>query len=251
MLFRSASASYDETVRLWNPTTGQEVQKLEGHTSEVTAVVFSQDGSLLASALYDKTVRIWNPTTGQEVQKLEGHTSEATAVVFSQDGSLLASASYDKTVRLWNPTTGQEVQKLEGHTNSVTAVAFSQDGSLLASASYDKNVRLWDPTTGQEVQKFEGLESIETLDFTNGNEILSTNLETINIEEKNTLAGVTKISPNQTLMINNSWIGRGNYNLLWLPQEYRSGCSTFCNGTFGFGLNSGQISFLEVDYSFK
>ena len=149
------------------------------------------------------------------------------------------------------PIWSLELQKLEGHASSVTAVAFSQDGSLLASASYDKTVRLWNPTTGQEVQKFEVLGYIATLDFTNGNKILSTNLGTINIEKKNTLAGVTKISPNQTLMINNSWIGRGNYNLLWLPQEYRSGCSTFCNGTFGFGLNSGQISFLEVDYSFK
>ena len=99
-----ASASYDETVRLWNPTTGQEVQKLEGHTSGVSAVAFSQDGSLLASASDDETVRLWNPTTGQEVQKLEGHTREVSAVAFSQDGSLLASASRDETVRLWNPT---------------------------------------------------------------------------------------------------------------------------------------------------
>ncbi|KAL8626086.1 hypothetical protein Q9189_008233, partial [Teloschistes chrysophthalmus] len=147
-----ASASGDQTVRLWNPTTGQEVQKLEGHTDGVSAVAFSQDGSLLASASWDETVRLWNPTTGQEVQKLEGHTAGVWAVAFSQDGSLLVSASYDLTVRLWNPTTGQEVQKLEGHTHWVTAVAFSQDGSLLASTSDDQTVRLWNPTTGQKVQ---------------------------------------------------------------------------------------------------
>ncbi len=44
-----ASASLDRTVRLWNPATGQEVQKL-GHTDKINAVAFSQDGSLLASA---------------------------------------------------------------------------------------------------------------------------------------------------------------------------------------------------------
>ena len=102
-----ASASDDGTVRLWNPTTGQEGQKLERHTGWVRAVAFSPDGSLLASASWDRTVRLWNPTTGQEVQKLEG-------VAFSQDGSLLVSASDDETVRLWNPTTSQEMQKLEG-----------------------------------------------------------------------------------------------------------------------------------------
>src|SRR5947207_12366712 len=54
-----ASASDDETVRLWNPATGQEVQMLRGHTGWINAVTFSQDGSLLASASDDRTVRLW------------------------------------------------------------------------------------------------------------------------------------------------------------------------------------------------
>ncbi|KAJ9654752.1 hypothetical protein H2198_006270 [Neophaeococcomyces mojaviensis] len=136
-------------------TWGLELQKLEGHMKEVTAVALSHDGSLLASGSFDKTVRLWNPTTGQEVQTLEGHTECVRAVAFSHDGSLLASASDDGTVLLWNPTTGQEVQRLEGHTNGVMAVAFSSDGSLLASAS-DDTVRLWNPTTGQKVQTLGG-----------------------------------------------------------------------------------------------
>jgi WD40 repeat protein len=42
-----ASASWDQTVRLWHPTTGQELQKLEGHTGQVRAVSFSQGGPIL------------------------------------------------------------------------------------------------------------------------------------------------------------------------------------------------------------
>jgi WD40 repeat protein len=82
---------------------GLELQKLEGHDSDVNAVAFSHDGSLLASASGDRTGRLWNPTTGQDVQALKGHTEWVNAVAFSHDGSLLASASGDWTVRLWNP----------------------------------------------------------------------------------------------------------------------------------------------------
>jgi WD40 repeat protein len=46
-----ASASSDKTVRLWNPTTGEQLQKLEGHNGWVRAVAFSLNGQLLASAL--------------------------------------------------------------------------------------------------------------------------------------------------------------------------------------------------------
>jgi len=172
-------------------------------------------------------------------------------VAFSLDGSLLASTSYDRIVKLWNPTTSQEVQKLEGHTAFVTAVAFSPDGSLLASASNDQAVRLWNPTTGQEVQKLEAVRRNLTLNLTNDNKVFLTNRETVDIEKESIPVPAPESSTNQTLMIKDSWIRRGSRNLLWLPQEYRSGCSTFRGKVFAFGLHSGQVSFIELSFPFQ
>ncbi|MFF5075741.1 CHAT domain-containing protein [Actinoplanes sp. NPDC000266] len=149
-----ASASAHNTVRLWNPDTGQLAgAPLGGHTSWVIAVAFSPDGRLLASAGEDNTVRLWSLDIGELAHApLSGHTNWVTAVAFSPNGRLLASASVDKTVRLWSPDTGQPVgAPLTGHTNRVRAVAFSPDGRLLATASDDKTVRLWSPDTGQPV----------------------------------------------------------------------------------------------------
>jgi WD40 repeat protein len=55
---RLASASADQTVRLWDPKTGATAQTLEGHTDWVIAVAFSPDGQRLASASKDQTVRL-------------------------------------------------------------------------------------------------------------------------------------------------------------------------------------------------
>ncbi|KAI2483639.1 WD40 repeat protein [Pyrenophora tritici-repentis] len=151
-----ASASRDETVRLWETATGTCRSTLEGHSDNVNAVAFSPDGELVASASSDKTVRLWEAATGTCRSTLEGHSEYVSAVAFSPDGELVASASDDKTVRLWEAATGTCRSTLEGHSRGVNAVAFSPDGQLVASASDDKTVRLWEAATGTCRSTLEG-----------------------------------------------------------------------------------------------
>ena len=150
-----ASASSDDTVRLWDVATGQELQTLPGpltrHINDFESVSFSPDGSLLAGSSIN--IKLWEVATGQELQTLRGEF--ATSVSFSPDGRLLASASHD-TIKLWDVATGQELQTRTGHEGIVTSVSFSPDGSLLVSGGSDTIVRLWDVATGQELQTLPG-----------------------------------------------------------------------------------------------
>lgn len=48
-----ATASYDETWRLWDVETGQSLVEQEGHSRSVYTVAFHRDGSLAASGGLD------------------------------------------------------------------------------------------------------------------------------------------------------------------------------------------------------
>ena len=84
-----APASFDNTVRLWDPTTGARCSTLKSHSDYVNAVAFRPDGQLLAFASNDKTVRLWDPITGALRSILEGHSRCVNAVAFRPDGQLL------------------------------------------------------------------------------------------------------------------------------------------------------------------
>src|SRR5204862_208890 len=84
-------------VRLWDVALGEEMNKVEVPSSNVSAVAFSPNGKQLASASFGKMVRLWDAVLGEEAKKLEVHSKTVIAVAFSPDGKQIASASDDYT----------------------------------------------------------------------------------------------------------------------------------------------------------
>jgi WD40 repeat protein len=167
---RIASSGGDATIRIWNPTSGDNILTYHGQSgrlSEVLAVAWSPDSTRIASGGNRATIQVWDASNKQLRAKYEGHSKFAgvpySAHVFwaawSPDGKSIASTSInlglDKAVHIWNSETGNLIRKFDLHagwfdTSSSGGLAWSPDGTRIA-AGMTGEVRIYNVTTGTKL----------------------------------------------------------------------------------------------------
>ena len=102
---RIASASRDNSVKVWDATTGQEIVTFMGHLGEVWAVAFCPDGKRVASIGRDAVVRVWDASNARELyvfdHEIKDFYSGHPCLAFSPDGKRLATI-WDNMVNAWN-----------------------------------------------------------------------------------------------------------------------------------------------------
>lgn len=94
-----ASASFDNSIKLWDGRTGKFIANLRGHVASVYRVAWSSDSRMLASASKDSTLKLWNLKTFKIRVDLPGHEDEVYCVDFVADK--IASGGRDRTVKIW------------------------------------------------------------------------------------------------------------------------------------------------------
>jgi WD40 repeat protein len=83
-----ATCSPDQTIKLWNVSSGELLNTFRGHADEVFEVTFSSDGNLLASlGAYDAIVKVWDP---RSMPRDDSFRDPLIPVGLDADGSLLA-----------------------------------------------------------------------------------------------------------------------------------------------------------------
>jgi WD40 repeat protein len=146
-----ATASSDQTIKIWNLQTGQLIHTLTIRPGLVSVPVvhtllITPDGRRLVSATGDSKLQLWDIQTGRLIRTFTNEpvtSAYRLPIALSPDGRSLATADVDRSVKLWNTENGARLLTLRGHEAEVRSLAFSPNGQLLASNSEDNTIRLW------------------------------------------------------------------------------------------------------------
>lgn len=146
---RVASASSDQTARVWDAQTGESLHLLERHRGWVYAVGYTPDGARIVTGGRDQTVQVWDASTGERLFGMRTF-GEAFGLAFSPDGERVAVASlYSARGQVWPLEPGAAWTPLEGHETRLRSVAYTPGGDILATGDEQGVVLLRDPATGE------------------------------------------------------------------------------------------------------
>jgi RNA polymerase sigma factor (sigma-70 family) len=151
------------TIRVWNPTTGEEIRSWQAPKEGSSLLGFSDDARTLYCWGEDKRVRLWDLSQGKELRQFAGHHFDGDSLdrtyccASSPNGELIAFGGQLNYVALHDMATGKEAKRLTGLPGAVSSLAFSPDSRLLASGDWTGGtVRLWELASGQEFRQFRG-----------------------------------------------------------------------------------------------
>jgi serine/threonine protein kinase/WD40 repeat protein len=160
----------DRNIHLWDARSGEARGSLEGHSSYVSDLLFTPDGSRLISSSADQTIRLWDWKTRKPTGVLRAHLDEVDGIALAPDGGTLASRCKDGSIYLW------DLNKSSGHLGYQTlpspvniwwdAAHFTPDSRSILGVKLSGGVGLWDARTLKEARRLSDV-------FTNGIVVLS------------------------------------------------------------------------------
>ena len=148
-----ATVQDDRSIRIWDIENGNIMNSVGGARDQITDVVFSTDGSLIAGAA-GGSAWVWGTFPGGDTREIvffegrqDGYFSvfddSVTAVGLSPDNRLMAIGTSLHDVWLYDINSETRYGPLTAHNSSPVKMAFNPSGDRLLSVDRDGHVVLW------------------------------------------------------------------------------------------------------------
>lgn len=127
-----ASASADETVRIYDMGRGVETSVFTSHSGSVNALAMFRDPlaktPMLVSASSDMTLGVTQVSTGILLKQLTGHTAPVTDVAVHPTARVALSLAADRSLFMWNLLRGKVAFSAKTKPGPASSVAWSPSG---------------------------------------------------------------------------------------------------------------------------
>ncbi len=133
-----ASASQDDTVRLWR-VDGSEVTVLRCHTNSVLRCAFSPDEAMLASSGRDGLLALWQVQSGLLAGSRRVGAAKATCCAWGRSGELVVTGGSDGALSVVNAAS-LEVLGTAQLGGAIAACSLSRDEEVAIAALQDGGV---------------------------------------------------------------------------------------------------------------
>jgi WD40 repeat protein len=156
-----ASASYDESIKLWNPATGENVATFVHtngpHLCWIESISWEPNSRTLAAASHDGGIWLWDVATKSHTKTIAAHSAPVDYVAWSPNGAMIASCasgSDDSTVRIWDAKTGRAIHEIKRRFGYHSSLSWSRDSRTVAFGD-DMLVKVWDIPSGRIQKEFQ------------------------------------------------------------------------------------------------
>jgi WD40 repeat protein len=162
---RVAVGCTDNTVRIVDAASGQELFKMGAHENWVLGTVFSADGKRIVSVGRDRAAKLTDAATGgfqENVNLLRGelaaiarHPSKEIVVIGGDDRvPYIYMMERPKVMKIADDST--LIRKLDRQNGAIAALAWSPDGKRIAVAGAAPEVNIYDAESGAHIAACKG-----------------------------------------------------------------------------------------------
>lgn len=140
-----ASSGKDNTIIMWDISSGQLVSSFSAHVNKITACTFSPDSLQIASGDSSGSLRLWDVNTNDNISTFDSQplVGGALFVAFASDGRHILSCRRRQCLEQWDFLTGALIPLPYEMMVGVCTFSISPNGSQLATGCLDGSIELW------------------------------------------------------------------------------------------------------------